>query len=452
MGAGKPLAGRPLDPALAPLRRAADRIGARAWVVGGYVRDTLLDRPHPDLDVVAESESGLELAKAFAAEVGAPRPVLFERYGTAQVRWGDRLVEFVSAREESYAVDSRKPDVRPASLEEDLLRRDFTVNTLLMDLDGQVHDPLGKGLADLEARILRTPRDPVHTFDDDPLRMLRAVRLAAQLGFSLDPSLIPAMRGLVDRLRPPVLSTQRVGDELRKMLLSERPKLALELMDEGGLLEVVLPELAACKGVAQGGYHTHDVFGHTLLAVQNAPADLTVRLAALFHDVGKPSTATPDGAFHGHDFEGARIAEEALRRLRFPNQEAERVAKLVQLHLRPVFYESDWKDAAIRRLAAAAGELLEPLMSLARADIAASAYPQPEKLDELRRRLDEVLAERPSRLRLPVSGSDIMRVRGLAAGPEVGRMKERLAELVMDGTVEPDRDAVLAYLAAHDDI
>jgi poly(A) polymerase len=321
-----------------------------------------------------------------------------------------------------------------------------------MDLDGQVHDPLGKGLADLEARILRTPRDPVQTFGDDPLRMLRAVRLAAQLGFSLDPSLIPAMRGLVDRLRPPVLSIERVGDELRKMLLSERPQLALELMDEGGLLEVVLPELAACKGVAQGGFHTHDVFGHTLLAVQNAPADLTVRLAALFHDVGKPSTATHDGAFHGHDVEGARIAAEALRRLRFPNQEAERVAKLVQLHLRPVFYESDWKDAAIRRLAAAAGELLEPLMSLARADIAASAYPQPEKLNELQRRLDEVLEERPSRLRLPISGSDIMRVRGLPGGPEVGRIKERLAELVMDGTIEPDRDAVLAYLAGHDDI
>jgi poly(A) polymerase len=434
------------------LKRAAERIGARAWIVGGYVRDTLLGRPHPDLDVVAEDGMGLELAKAFAEEVGAPPPVLFERFGTAQVRWSDRLVEFVSAREESYAADSRKPAVRPASLDDDLRRRDFTVNTLLIDPDGEIHDPLGSGLADLEAGILRTPREPVQTFSDDPLRMLRAIRLAGQLGFSLDPSLIPAMQKLGDRLRPPVLSVERVNDELRKMLVSERPRLALELMDQSGLLDVVLPEVAACRGVEQGGWHTHDVLGHTLLAVEKTPPDLTVRLAALFHDVGKPVTATPDGAFHGHDIEGSRLAGVALRRLRFPHQEAERVAKLVALHLRPVFYDSDWTDSAIRRLAVAAGDLIGPLMSLARADIAASAYPEPEKLDQLQRRLDAVLAEKPSRLELPITGEEIMKERGLQPGPEVGRIKDRLTELVLDGSIEPDREAVIEYLRTHPEL
>jgi poly(A) polymerase len=358
-------------------------------------------------------------------------------------------VEFVSARAESYASDSRKPDVRPATLDEDLRRRDFTVNTLLMDFDGNVHDPLGRGLADLEARVLRTPADPKQTFSDDPLRMLRAIRFAAQLGFDLAPDILPAMRQMKDRLTSPVVSVERVADELRKMLVSERPALALELLDQGGLLGGILPEVAACKGVKQGGYHTHDVFGHTLLAVAATPPDLVVRLAALFHDVGKPATAGPDGTFVGHEVVGADLAAKALERLRFPQKEIEAVAQLVRLHLRPVFYSSEWTDGAVRRLARDAGPLLRPLMELARADIAASAYPIPEKLDELQARLDAVLSEQPSRLEAPVSGEDIMRIRGIGPGPEVGRIKKRLTELVLDGAIEPTRDAVLAYLESH---
>lgn len=440
------------DEVFRPLAEAAREIGARAWIVGGYVRDRLLDRDHPDIDVVVEDGKGLDLARRFAELTGSPEPVLFERFGTAQVRWRDRLVEFASARSESYAPDSRKPDVGPASLEEDLLRRDFTVNTLLMDLDGEVQDRLGVGLADIAAKLIRTPREPEQTFSDDPLRMLRAIRLAAQLGFRLDPSLPPAMRELRDRLRPPVLSVERTADELRKMLLSDRPRTALELMDECGLLEVVLPEVAACKGVEQGGYHTHDVYGHTLLTVERSRRDELVRLAALFHDVGKPVTAA-DGAFIGHDVEGARMAVEALRRLRFSNALAARVAKLVRLHLRPVFYDpTQWKDGAVRRLARDAGDLLWPLLDLARADIAASAYPEPGKLDDLEARLRRVLAEKPSRFRLPVKGQDIMRVRGLSPGPEVGRIKQRLEELLLEGVLEPDRDKVLQYLELHPEL
>ena len=427
----------------------AEAVGARAWLVGGCVRDHLLGREHPDLDVVVEEGLGFALAKEFANRTGSPKPVVFERFGTAQVRWRGHLVEFASARAESYALDSRKPDVTPASLEQDLRRRDFTVNALLMDLSGGVHDPLGTGLADLEKRLLRTPRDAELTFKDDPLRMLRAIRFAAQLGFELDPSILPAMRAMRERLRPPVLSVERTADELRKLIVSERPRLGFELMEAGSLLEIVFPEVHACRGVEQRGWHTADVYGHTLEAVQLAPADLTVRLAALLHDVGKPVTATPDGAFHGHEAVGARLAEEALRRLRFSNSEAARVAKLVRLHLRPVYYESGWSEGAVRRLARAAGDLLWPLLALARADIGASAYPEPEKLDELEARLRAVLSEQPTRMRAPVTGEDLMAALGLEPGPEVGRVKRRLEELVLEGGVEPDREALVAYAREH---
>ena len=433
------------------LKEAAADLAARAWVVGGYVRDKLLARPHPNPDVVVERGDALKLAERFAQLAGAGPPVLFERFGTAQVTLPGHLVEFVNARAESYAHDSRKPDVRPATLDEDLRRRDFTINTLLMDLDGEIHDPLG-GRKDLEARILRTPTDPLRTFADDPLRMLRAVRFASELGFELAPDLLPAMRQMKGRLAPPVISAERIADELRRMLVSARPRLAFELLDAADLLDAVLPEVAACKGVAQSGYHTHDVFGHTLLTVERVPPDLALRLAALFHDVGKPSTATPDGAFTGHENVGAEQAQSALERLRFSQKEIETVVKLVRLHLRPVYYSSEWSDGAVRRLARDAGPLLDRLIALARADIGASAYPEPEKLDELQARINAVLSERPSRLAPLVTGEDVMRARGIRPGPEVGRIKKRLEEMVIDGDLPPTREAVLQYLGDHPDV
>ena len=444
------------DPAFPLLRRAAEELGVRAWVVGGYVRDALLGRDHHDeLDVLVEDGRALELAGRFAALAGARRPALFPRFGTAQVTWGDRAVEFVSARAESYAPGSRKPFVRPASVQEDLLRRDFTVNAILMDFDGRVHDPLG-ARADLARRLLRTPRPAEVTFSDDPLRMLRAVRFAGQLGFDLAPDLLPTIRRLRDRARPPVLSVERIADELRKMLLSDQPRRALELLDEGGLLELLLPEVFACHGVVQGGYHVADVYGHTLLTVEAAAAaetgprrDIVLRLAALFHDVGKPATATPDGAFHGHQDVGAELTHAALTRLRFSGGDVDRVSRLVRLHLRPVFYESSWGDGAVRRLARDAADLLWTLLALARADVAASAYPDGDKLDELEARLRAVLEETPTRMRIPITGRDVMLVRGLSPGPEVGRIKAALEELVLDGTLPPDREVLLAYLRRH---
>lgn len=448
MGASQPVGEQEL---LSLLKRAATDLNVKAWVVGGYVRDKLLGRPHSNPDVVVEGGDALDLAQRFAQLAGAPPPVTFERFGTAQVTLPGRLVEFVTARSESYEPDSRKPDVRRATLEEDLRRRDFTVNTLLMDLDGDVHDPIG-GRKDLEAQVLRTPGDPIRTFEDDPLRMLRAIRFAAELGFTLAPDLLPAMRRMKSRVAPPVISVERIADELRKMLASDRPKLALELLDQAELLEVVLPEIAAGKGVPQTGYHTHDVFGHTLLTVEATPPDLLLRLAALFHDAGKPRTAKGDGTFVGHEEVGAEIARGALERLRFSQKEIETITTLVRLHLRPAFYRSEWSDGAVRRLARDAGPLLGRLMLLARADIAASAYPFPEKLDELQARLDRVMAERPSRLQPLITGEDIMRIRGIGPGPEVGRIKHKLEELVIDGEIPPDRDAITKYLSSHADM
>ena len=448
MGADQPVAQVEEKELLGLLKRAADELHVKAWIVGGYVRDRLLGRPHLDLDLVVEDGDALALARRFAELAHAGPPVTFERFGTAQVTLPGRLVEFVAARAESYAPDSRKPDVRRASLDEDLRRRDFTVNTMLMDLDGNVHDPLG-GRRDLEARLLRTPADPRQTFSDDPLRMLRAIRFAAELGFELAPDLVPAMRELKGRLAPPVISIERIRDELSRMLESERPKLALELLDQAELLGVVLPEIEACKGVAQSGYHTHDVYGHTLLTVDHTPPDLLLRVAALFHDAGKPVTAKGDGTFLGHEEVGASIAKAALERLRFPQKDVDVVTGLVRLHLRPVFYRSEWTDGAVRRMARDAGPLLDRLMLLARADIAASSYPEPEKLDELRARLDAVRAEHPSRLVPLITGEDIMRIRGIGPGPEVGRIKQKLEELVIDGELPPDSQAVKDYLATH---
>src|SRR5947209_5902681 len=349
MGSDQPVAQVEEKELLGLLKRAADELHVKAWIVGGYVRDRLLGRPHLDLDLVVN-----------------------------------------------------------------------------------VHDPLG-GRRDLEAKVLRTPADPRQTFSDDPLRMLRAIRFAAELGFELAPDLVPAMRELKGRLAPPVISIERIRDELSRMLESERPKLALELLDQAELLGVVLPEIEACKGVAQSGYHTHDVFGHTLLTVDHTPPDLILRVAALFHDAGKPATAKGDGTFIGHEEVGAGIAKAALERLRFSQKEVDVVVALVRLHLRPVFYKSAWTDGAVRRLARDAGPLLDRLMALAQADIGASAYPEPEKLDDLQARLDQVRSQRPSRLAPLISGEEIMAIRDIGPGPEVGRIKRRLEELVLGG-------------------
>ena len=330
----------------------------------------------------------MPLLAAVASSFGWHPPERFERFGTAQIRGGTWIVEGVRARAERYDPESRNPDVRPGTLVEDVRRRDFTVNALCQSLDGVVVDITGQGLTALVDGILRTPLDPAETFDEDPLRMYRAARFVARLGFTLAPGTIEAMRAQASRTS--ILSIERVSDEIRRLLVAPYPSAGIAVLRDGGLLERILPELVAGGGIEQGGYHTHDVYGHTLATVDAAPADLVTRTAALLHDIAKPPThlIAPNGrhTFYDHPQIGAEMAREILTRWRFSNDEIDDVSHLVRLHLRPIQYEREsFGDAAVRRLIRDAGPLRDRMLDLARADTAASAYPTLEELDEFLR-------------------------------------------------------------------
>lgn len=444
------------DPVFGLLEQVQLELGCSAWAVGGYVRDLVLGRPSTDLDIVVEGGRGIEMAERFSAVAGSHPAVIFARFGTAKATVGDRSIEFVSARSESYQGDSRKPLVVAASVEADLRRRDFTINALLMSLQGEIDDRLGVSLADLKAGILRCPTDPDVTFEDDPLRMLRAVRFACQLGFTMHESVVLGIRTNLYRLQPSgvdgrgVLSAERIRDELQKLLLSERPALGLRLLWETGLLEIVLPELAACVGIEQNRWHKADVFEHTLEVVEGVPSDLALRFAALFHDVGKPTTRTmgEDSQYHfyGHEDVSAKMANDAMRRLRFGNDEIEAVKDLCLMHMRPVGYTPKWSDGTVRRFVRGAGGSMAKLLALARADLASGAMPERSHLDELVARVEQVRVEEPERLSFHPDGTDIMREMGLQAGVAVGKVKKELEDLILEGTLKPSREAVLERL------
>ncbi|HUY98025.1 MAG TPA: HD domain-containing protein [Verrucomicrobiae bacterium] len=442
-----------LRAALLPLEAA---LGGRARIVGGHVRDLLLGRERgPDIDVVVEGVDAGVAAGWLRRHWGRPEPVVtFERFGTAQLACrtppGGMIVEFVRARKEAYLPESRKPTVRAGTLDEDVWRRDFTVNTLLLDGLGVVTDVTGMGLQDCFAGRLRTPLAPLATLAEDPLRMLRAARFASQLGFDLDADLLQAMVQARDRIG--IVSPERVRDELGKLLLAPTPSTGLRLLQTTGLLAAVAPELEAMVGVEQSGYHVGDVFTHTLLAVDAAPPDRLVRLATLLHDVGKPATAQwADGrwTFHGHAQVGARLALELGRRLRLPHREAEAVARLVALHMRPIQYQPEWDTRAVRRLRHDAGALLPALLAVARADTMGSRYPSLADLDDLATRLETAAAELPLPVRSPLDGTQLKLRFGLADGPWIGRAQSRLVDAVVDGGVAPgDTVAAEAHLRA----
>jgi poly(A) polymerase len=437
-------------------------VGAKVCIVGGFVRDLLLGRPaDTDIDLVVEGGSAEAAAEWLRRRWDRrARVVSFERFGTAQIAFASRgagrlTLEFVRARAEAYSPESRKPEVRAGTLEEDALRRDFTVNALLLDSRGELLDPTHQGLEDLRLGLLRTPLPPGDTFSEDPLRMLRAARFVAQLEFQLAPGVEEAMAAMAPRLA--IVSPERVRDELLKLLLAARPSLGLRILNRTGLLAQFLPEVAAMTGVEQGGYHLGDVFEHTCLALDAASSVRVVRLAVLFHDVGKPVTAAvgPDGpTFLGHPQEGAAVAEAAMKRLRFSGAEIEAVRQLVLLHMRPIQYSSQWADSAVRRLWHAAGELLPELLALARADTEGSSFPGLEQLSELEARLATVAAAHPQGIRSALGGQQLMQGFGLAAGPWVGRAQKVLIEAVMEGQLPlPDQPgaerAAIEYLQQH---
>jgi putative nucleotidyltransferase with HDIG domain len=450
------------EAAFKAVQQEAQKAGLRALVVGGYVRDRLLGGERAkairEVDILVDGQGAPALATAVGRALRLPHPpVLFERFGTAHLDL-DRghALEFVSSRVESYDPGSRKPEVQPGSLKDDVLRRDFTINTLLMDWDGTVLDLTGRGLSDLQARKIVTPLDPAATFDEDPLRMLRAIRFATVLGFALDPSVESGIRGNAARLQPPVVSMERIRDEFSKLLLAERVEPGLQLLDETGLLVRILPELEMGKGMQQGGWHSHDVFGHSLLTASLTPPDLINRLAGLLHDVGKPAVhELKDGkpTFIGHQEVGATMAGSALRRLRYPGELVEAVVELVRLHMRPIQYDPQaWEDKAVRRLVRDANGQLERLLALARADMRASHYPEVAKVDHLEARIRRLDAQAIAAIRSPLSGDELMARTGRPAGPWIKRVKAALEDAIVDGTLAPDPESAWQYLDSHPEL
>lgn len=449
-----------MEPLFRVIAERAAALDTRALVVGGYVRDRLLggDRAAAihEVDVLVERAKGLELARSVAEAMRAHAPVVFERFGTAHLEVPPYAIEFVSTRKEQYDPRSRKPQVTPGTLEEDVRRRDFTVNALLMDWDGTVLDLTGRGLEDLRERRIRTPLEPEATFDEDPLRMLRAVRFATVLDFELDPAVRAAIVAHAPRLQPPVVSMERIRDEFVKLLLDRGAERGLLMMAETRLLKQVVPALEAGRGMQQGGWHSHDVFGHNLLAAALTAPDLVTRLAGLLHDVGKPATCeVKDGkpTFINHQEVGARMAAEALRRLRFPGETVDRVANLVRLHMRPIQYDpATWADQAVRRLVREAGEDIDRLLDLARADMRASHYPSVEKIDHLEQRIRVLDAAATRAIRSPLSGEELMAKTGRSPGPWIKRVKTALEEAMVDGALTADKAAAWAYLDAHPEL
>ncbi len=420
------------------------------WVVGGEVRDAYLGRRRDgDTDVVTES-SLEDLLQVLTAK-GWPTEARYPRFGTASVRIADTTVELVQARAESYSPESRKPDVRPATLVDDLLRRDFTINTLTQDLiTGEVRDVLGLAFGDLEARLLRTPLDPARTFEDDPLRLLRAVRFRAELDFDYAPGLAAAAKASAHRLA--IVSAERIRDEFVRMLVSPNASRALNDLEEFGLMPWIVPELLEGIGCSQGDYHHLDVFGHTLAVVQAAPPSRRLRLAALFHDIAKPACRSVDAdgriRFFGHEKLGADVTRLRMRALRFSESEVEDVALLVRNHMRLGSFER-FTPSAARRLLRDLGPSWPELLDLAAADQAGHRPCAPHaNLGAIRAMLSDVERNTPPRVLVsPLDGDEIQRLLGLAPGPAIGRAKRFLEEEVIEGRlVAGDTAAARALL------
>lgn len=442
--------------------RTADGIGREAYVVGGYVRDILLGRPSSDIDFVTVG-SGIELAQAVAKALGhKSRLTVYQSYGTAQIKHHGLELEFVGARRESYRRESRNPIVEDGTLEDDQLRRDFTVNAMAVcvnsDRFGELVDPFD-GIRDLREKTLRTPCDPDITFSDDPLRMMRAIRFACQLQFRIAPETFEAIRRNAPRIG--IITKERINDELGKILRSPKPSIGFRLLDMSGLLPLILPELAALKGIeTKDGKGHKDNFLHTLQVVDNIARvsdNEWLRWAALLHDIGKPATKKFEKGtgwtFRNHNFIGEKMIPRLFRKMKLPqNEKMKYVAKLVGMHMRPQSVgEEGVTDSGVRRMITEAGEDIEDLMLLAEADITSK---NPEKVQRfldnfklLRERVDEVNAKDDYRnWKNPVSGNEIMEMLGLPPSPPVGRLLQDIKDAILNCEIENDHDAAIAYM------
>ena len=442
---------------------AADSIGRPCYAVGGCVRDFFLGRPSKDIDFVTVG-SGIELAEVVAKLLGkGTHLTVFRNFGTAQVKRRSVELEFVGARKESYQRDSRKPIVEDGTLDEDLSRRDFTVNALAIRINregfGELVD-LFDGLSDMEKGILRTPLDPDITFSDDPLRMMRAVRFATQLQFEIYPETFAAIRRNAERLR--IISRERIVDELMKIMGSPRPSIGWQLLLDSGLLPIIMPELAAMKGVQTVNGRSHkDNFAHTLEVLDNVSAksdNIWLRWAALMHDIAKPVTKRWDEktgwTFHNHNFIGSKMVPRIFRYMRLPqDQKMKYVAKLVELHMRPIaLVEDEVTDSAVRRLINDAGDDLEDLMTLCEADITSKNREKVRRLLAnfalVREKISDLhVRDEIRKLQPPVDGNEIMEIFGIKGGPVIGTIKSAIKNAILDGIIAPnDREAALGIM------